>query len=261
MMPTPNPLQLDPHSPVPLYRQLREALQGALAGGHWDADQPLPSERELSEQLQVSRATVRQAIHELELDGWLVRKQGRGTFPSPVRIEQPLARITSFSENMRQAGIKASSRILTASLEPAIGAVARSLRLGSGGVVASIVRLRLANDQPLMLERAHLNYALVPGILEHTSALRGSLYDLLHSVYRLNFATGFETIEAITADAKLAKVLEVVRGTPILQTERLVLTDDGTPLEFTQRYGRADRCSFRVNLQGDNANFAYKQRH
>ena len=252
------PLHLDTQSPIPLYRQLRDVLQRALANGQWQDDQPLPSERELSEQLQVSRATVRQAIHELELDGWLVRKQGRGTFPSPVRIEQPLARITSFSENMQQAGIKASSRILTASLEPAVGAVARALRIGSSGVIASIVRLRLANDQPLMLERAHLNYALVPGILEHTSALKASLYDLLHNVYRLNFATGFETIEAVTADAKLAKALGVIKGAPILQTERLVLTDDGTPLEYTQRYGRADKCSFRVNLQGDNANFTVK---
>jgi GntR family transcriptional regulator len=249
--------KLDPSSPIPLYRQLRRNIQQSLSSGEWPNDSALPSERELSESLNISRATVRQAIQELELEGWLVRRQGRGTYPSPAKVEQPLARITSFTENMRHAGIVSSSKLLSTSLEPATGAVARALHLGTSGVVAVITRLRLANGQAIMLEKAHINYTLVPGILERN--LTGSLYELLHGTYRLQFAQGQETVEAILPEPWLSKALTLPRNTPVLYTERTVSTVDGIPLEYTQRYGRADKCSFRVNLEGDNANFTFKE--
>lgn len=248
--------QLDPSAAVPLYRQLREGLQRALSAGHWRDDQPLPSEREMSEKLSVSRATVRQAIHELELEGWLVRRQGRGTFPAPAKVEQPLKLITGFSQNMRQAGMNPGSRLIEARLEPATIRVARALRLPPGGAVAVVTRLRLVGDEALMLERAHLNYALTPGLLERD--LAGSLYETLTRAYRLHFATGEETVEAITADPRLAKLLGIKRGAPVLYTQRTVTTDTGAFLEFTERFGRADKCSFRVTLEGDNTRIGLK---
>ncbi len=248
--------QLDPSATVPLYRQLRDALQRALTVGHWRDDQPLPSEREMSERLGIARATVRQAIHELELEGWLVRRQGRGTFPSPAKVEQPLKRITGFSQNMRQAGMNPGSRLIEAKLEAASIRVARALRLPRGGAVAVITRLRLADGEPLMLERAHINHALTPGLLERD--LNGSLYETLTRAYRLHFATGDETVEAITADPKLAKLLGIKRGAPALYTQRTVTTDTGAFLEFTERFGRADKCSFRVTLEGDNTRIGLK---
>lgn len=258
MTPFPDVLfTLNPKAPLPLYLQLKEAILGGLHGGEWVEDKPLPSERELSEKLNISRSTVRQAIHELELEGWLVRRQGRGTFPVQAKVEQPLVMITSFTENMRQAGIKATSKLLSASLEPATGRVAKALRLGARGVVAVITRLRLGDDVPLMLERSHINYDLTPGLLERD--LSGSLYEVLHGAYRLNFATGEESLEAITAEPWLAKVLNIKRGAPVLYTERSVSTDSGAALEFTQRYGRADKCSFRVALQGDNTQITVKE--
>lgn len=257
-MPLPDVLHtLNPRAPIPLYLQLKEAMLGVLQKGEWGEDRPLPSERELSEQLRISRSTVRQAIHELEMEGWLVRRQGRGTFPVQAKVEQPLVMITSFTENMRQAGIRPSTKLISASLEPAEGRVAKALRLGPGGVVAVLTRLRLADGIPMMLEVSHLNYALTPGLLERN--LEGSLYEILHTAYRLRFATGQESIEAIVAEPWLAKLLQIKRKVPILYTERTVLTDTGAALEFTQRYGRADKCSFRVMLQGDNAQIALKE--
>lgn len=259
MRPLDTLLSLSPGTPVPLYVQLRDRLQEALQRGVWSEDQPLPSERELSQALGISRATVRQALHQLELGGWLVRRQGRGTFPATVKVEQPLVMISSFTENMRQAGITPSSTLLSARLEPATGRVAKSLGLGPGGVVAVLSRLRLADGVPLMLERSHLNYALTPGLLEHD--LSGSLYELLHGVYRLNFATGQESIEATKAESWLAKVLGIPRGSVVLFTQRTVATDTGTPIEYTERYGRADKCSFRVLLSGDNARVSLRESH
>ena len=248
---------LNPKVGTPLYVQLKEALLSLLHGGDWPEGQPLPSERELSEGLRVSRSTVRQAIHELELEGWLSRQQGRGTFLVQTKVEQPLEMITSFSENMKQAGIKAESKLISAALEPAPPRIAKALGIRPNSVAAVITRLRIADGLPLMVERSHLNYTLVPGILEKN--LEGSLYELLHSAYRLQFAQGVESLEALTAEPWLAKLLGIKRGSPVLYTERTVYTDTGVTLEFTQRYGRADKCSFRVTLHGDNTQITVKE--
>jgi GntR family transcriptional regulator len=257
-MPLPDALHtLNPSAPIPLYVQLKEAVLGVLQKGEWSEDRPLPSERELSEQLLISRSTVRQAIHELELEGWLVRRQGRGTFPVQAKVEQPLVMVTGFTENMCRAGIRPSTKLISARLEPAEDRVAKALHLGPGGVVAILTRLRLADGVPMMLEVSHLNYALTPGLLDRN--LEGSLYEILHDVYRLRFATGQESIEAIMAEPWLAKLLQLKRRVPILYTERTVLTESGAALEFAQRYGRADKCSFRVTLQGDNTQITLKE--
>jgi GntR family transcriptional regulator len=221
-----------------------------LSSGVWVSTYPIPSEREMTQTLGISRATVRQAIQALELEGWLQRQQGRGTFPVAQRIEQPLEGITGFSQNMQLLGLEAHSKLISAKLEPALPLVAKALRLPAGVPVAVITRLRLANNQPLMLERAHLNYGLVPNILEHN--LRGSLYQILTQTYRLDFALGEETVQAMLANNRLAKLLALEVGEPVLYTKRTVFISDGTALEYTERFGRADKCSFKVALSGNN---------
>jgi GntR family transcriptional regulator len=253
------PAPLDPKAPAPLYRQLRDRLQRALRSGEWDPQRPLPSERELVERFGVSRATVRQAIGDLEREGWLVRRRGKGTFAAGAVVEQPLARLSGFSEVMREQGREPGSRLLGAVLEPPGPAVARALGLGPGGVVAVVTRLRLADAVPLMVERSHLDYALVPGLLEHAPALTGSLYALLAERYRLRLHGGEEILEAAPAPPWVAKALGLRPGAPILYTERVVTTDAGTPLEVAHRYARGDLCRFRVSLAGDNARLALKE--
>jgi GntR family transcriptional regulator len=247
---------LDSNSPVPLHRQLRDAMFIVLSGGVWVSTHPIPSEREMTQTLGISRATVRQAIQALELEGWLQRQQGRGTFPVSQRIEQPLERITGFGENMKMIGLQAHSKLVSAKLEPAVPLVAKALRLSLGAPVALITRLRLVGDEVLMLERAHLNYALVPNILEQN--LKGSLYEILTKTYRLEFALGEETVEAMLANRRLAKLLDLGVGDPVLYTKRTVFIGDGTALEYTERFGRADKCSFRVALSGDNTQISLK---
>jgi GntR family transcriptional regulator len=248
---------LDSSHALPLYRQLRDSIQNLLSSGVWQPDTPIPSEREMTESLGISRATVRQAIQELELEGWLVRLQGRGTFPAAQRLEQPLRQITGFSQNMLAIGLEPRSKLISAQLEPATVQVAKAMRLVVGAPVAGITRLRFANDTPLMFERAHFNYALVPSILEQN--LENSVYEILTTTYRLKFARGEERIEAVLADTKLAHILGLKSGQAVLYTQRTVQTDDGTCLEYTERFARADQCSFHVVLEGNNSQFQVKK--
>jgi GntR family transcriptional regulator len=228
-----------------------------LRSGFWSDDSPLPSERQMTADLGVSRATVRQAIQELESEGWLLRKQGKGTFSNTAKVEQRLELLAGFSENMRAQGYEPSSKLLEIGLQSATDAVAYALKLLPGAPVVVARRIRLIDGEPLLYEICHLNESLAPGLA--TRDLTGSLYEILRTTYRLVLAGGEETIEAVAATPELAELLRVKPNVPLVYTERTVLTDKGQPVEFTQRWGRGDKSSFRVKLAAGNTMITMKE--
>lgn len=248
---------LDHRSPTPLFVQLKDVLLHGLRSGMWSEDQPLPSERQLTSELGVSRATVRQAIQELENEGWLIRRQGKGTFSSQPKVEQRLELLAGFSENMRAQGFEPTSRVLETGLTSASEKVARVFNQLPGWPVVTLRRVRLIDGEPLLYEISHINETLAPGLA--TFDLAGSLYHTLLNHYRITLAGGEETIEAVSADAELAELLDVEPGAPLVYTERTVVTDKGQPVEFTQRWGRGDKSSFRVKLSAGNTLITRKE--
>ncbi len=248
--------QLKSNADTPLYVQLKEWMLERIRNRSFDPAAALPSERLLMSELKVSRATVRQAISALEREGWVERQHGRGTFVNSQKVEQPAGRLSGFSENMRLAGLTPSSKLVSARLEDPGDRVANILNLLPGQVVAVLERVRLADDEPLMLERSFLNYRFVPRLLEHD--LSGSLYELLTAHYRLELSSGEESIEVLAADGTLGEKLNLDVGDAVLYTERLVTDAEGHLLEFAQRYARADKCRFRVTLTGHAADFVPK---
>lgn len=239
--------QLSPDTPTPLYQQLKAWIVASIRSGSWPPHTPLPSERTLTRELGVSRATVRQAIDDLEHEGWVVRRQGRGTFIAPSEIERPAAQPGGFSDRMRRAGHTPSSKLLSAQLEEPDDATARALDLIPGQVVAAITHLRLADGEPLLVERSHLPAHLVPRLLDQD--LAGSLYQLLTDRYRLDLHHGEESLQISKAGGWVAKALGIKKKRPVLYTERIVRSGDGVAIEFAQRYARTDRCRFRVKLE------------
>ena len=249
--------QLQSNGDTPLYLQLKEWMLERIRNRSFDPNAALPSERLLMSELKISRATVRQAIDALEREGWVERQHGRGTFVNNQKVEQPTGRLSGFSENMRLAGLTPSSRLVSARLEDPEDKVANLLNLLPGQVVAAIERIRLADNEPLMVERSFLNYRFVPKLLEHD--LSGSLYELLKVHYRLELSSGEESIEVVGADADLGEKLSINVSDAVLYTERLVTDVRGNLLEFAQRYARADKCKFRVTLTGRTADFVPKE--
>jgi len=104
-------LRPDDKQSTPLYLQLARNLEAAIHAGQWKSEQALPSERALSEQLSISRVTARKALEVLFAQGLIRRSQGSGTFITP-RLEQPLSRLSGFSEMLRLKGFVPSSQWL-----------------------------------------------------------------------------------------------------------------------------------------------------
>ena len=234
-------------SPVPLYHQIRTLLLQQIESGRLKPGDAVPTERELIDRYGVSRITVRQALNSLAVDGLLYRQPGRGTFVRRSRIEQELASLTGFSEEMIARGLTPAARLISTTMLQPDAATATSLRLAPGQRVFHMVRLRLADREPMAVDVTYLPSDLGENLLKCN--LDEALYALLEEKCGVELDWGDQAIEARLADDLTAKLLAIKKGMPILFMERVVYSVDGRPVEFTQTSYRADRYAYRVRLK------------
>ena len=140
----------------------------------------IPSERQLSADLGVSRLTVRAALDDLAREGYVVRRRGSGTYVQQPKIAQELT-MTSFSEDMRRRGMVPGSRTLSMETELAGARLGRLLHVSPSEEILVIKRLRLADGETMAIETLHLPKPLVPGL--ETKDLGGSFYELYRDRY------------------------------------------------------------------------------
>jgi GntR family transcriptional regulator len=217
-------------------------LRSQIEKGELRFGDVIPGERELSESLNVSRMTLRAAIDELVDEGLLVRQRGRGTVVSHVRINKQaqVAGFMSFSEEMRARGLEPSSRILAFKSEIADAAVAAQLDLTLGAQVILLKRVRLANGDPMALERCYVPYERFSTLLKFDLSKR-SLYDILENEFDTRPTMCQETVEAVALDAPEARDLHVKRGEPALLVTRVTRDARGNLIEAEQTLYRSDR--------------------
>lgn len=243
-MATPNfDFRPDAEAASPLYMQLSQALAQAIRDGHFQADEALPSERVLAEQLELSRVTTRKAIDRLVEQGLIVRKRGSGNYIAP-RLEQPLTRLTSFSEELHQRGFVPGSRWLARGFTPAAPDEQLSLELKSGERVARLERLRLA-DQVVM---AYEVSVLPQSVLPDPQAVEASLYTHLGDKAPVR---ALQHIRALNADTKLAGLLEVPVGAAVLFITRVGYLANNQAVELTHSYCRSDYYDFVAEMRRD----------
>ncbi|MBQ8557078.1 MAG: GntR family transcriptional regulator [Clostridia bacterium] len=228
-------------SASPLYRQLMLRLREDIAQGVYPPRSRIPSEQELCNSYQVSRVTVRKALSELTREGLLRRMQGKGTFVCAPRIQSDLHHVTSFTDACRAMGAVASTRLIQAHLTAPEPDVREKLQLTEAQAV-EIVRLRLADDQPVMLE-----VNCFP--LRYESLLREdlttSLYDMLHR-RDVEAAKGIHEISLCYATPQQARLLAVEPGTALLRLDQMIYDQHGAPLHTSHQIIRGDRFTFRI---------------
>jgi GntR family transcriptional regulator len=224
-----------------LRRRAWEGVAEAIRRGAYGPGGRLPPERELAERLDVSRSTLRLALHDLERAGVVVRRPGRGggTFVAAPKVERDLGSFAGLGEYIRRQGLVAGARVLAVALTSADASAAGALRLGPGEPVVAVTRVRLADGEPIALERSSFPADRFPGLAEQ--ALGGSLYDLLRERYGEAPSRAVERIEPVAADEETAALLDVPPGTPLLAIERVAYTQDGEPVEYATDLFRGDR--------------------
>jgi GntR family transcriptional regulator len=233
-------MQISRQDYTPIFVQISEAIRQQIERGELKLGDTLRSEREYAEQLGVSRMTVRAALDRLVNEGLLTRQHGRGTIVSANKINRSALGFMSFTEDMQARGLHASSQVLKFTSEVADSAIAAQLDLSAGARVIFLERVRLADGEPLALERVYLPFDLFPGLLEKNLAEQ-SLYAVLERDYDCRPSLADETVEAVLLNATDARVLGVARNSPALLARRVTRDDRGTAIETVHTLYRADR--------------------
>lgn len=233
---------------VSLYRQVEAELRDRIRTGESPPGAQIETELELMERYGVSRSTVRQALRELLSDGLLEIRRGLGTYVTTPRFEHLLGGFYSFSKEIESHGLQPVTRVLGLWTERADGATATALHLTPGVPVVALRRLRLAGDDPLVVETSCLPAARFTG-LESVDFSKERLYDTLTRKYGARPSRARETFEPVLLSAEEAILLDQRLGEPALRVERTAFDQDNAPIEFCRSTVRSDRYRYSVELR------------
>ena len=220
----------------------REPGRGADPVRGMAAGTRLPPERELCEQLDVSRATLRQALAELEARGLISRHQGRGTFVSRTRVDAAVDGFFTIGAALRSLGLALTTTVLAARWSmpgrpwPTSSACGRGT--GRPARAPPLGRRRAAaarDDRPAV--------GLLPG-LESADFAQRSLYDILREDHGRTVETATESLEPVIVTAREAATLAVPRQTPAMLFRRVSHDQTGAIVELSQLVLRGDRSRF-----------------
>lgn len=238
---------LDEKAPVSLYYQLKEILIKKIVENEWPINTKLPAERELCEIYSVSRITVRQALDAMESEGYLYRKQGRGTFVTAPKLVQRLGNFYSFSEEIKKMGAEPSTKVVGFNIIECDEKIAQNLEIKKGDLVYSIERLRLANKDPFAVETSYIPYSIVEGLTKEEVENRG-LYSTLQTTFNISPNEAVETFEAVLVNNDDVEYLKTKKHTAALRIERTTWAN-GSILEYCVSVVRGDRYKYRVFLK------------
>lgn len=229
-----------------LYMQIRRQLLADIRGGRYPENSRLPTERMLCQTYHVSRSTIRQTLACLKEDGLVYSVQGNGTFVLPQMFTQPLTKLYSFTDTLKSSNILIKNDIVSYDIVQADLLVARKTSYPEHTAFHRLVRLRSAEDYPLMLETTYLPCSRFVKL--NMQKLSGSLYEQLREKYGFHVDHATETFQAVLAGTKEAELLKLPSGTPCILLERFSY-EDGMLIEYTRSTVRGDKYVFRVELK------------
>lgn len=238
---------IDPSSPLPLYAQLESIFAGEIASGALPPGSQLPNEEELIERYGVSRTTIRQTIQNLVRRGLIEIRRGKGTFVLHPKITQELRELSGFVEDMQSLGRHASAKVLDKQTVPASEFVARQLAISAGTPVVRIQRIRLADHAPLSFDETYLPLEIGEKILENDLETE-PVFSLLEQKYDTPLVEAEYRLEAVAADATVARALGIGAGSPIFLIERTSYTSGHQPIDYEKLYYRGDQIRFVTRL-------------
>jgi GntR family transcriptional regulator len=235
------------NSSAPLYARVEDVLASDIADGTLSPGIRLPAEQSLIERFAVSRTTIRQAIQNLIRRGLIEIRRGTGTFVAQPKISQELTELTGFVEDMQALGRHASARLLDQQVVPANENVARQLALAVGTLVVRIQRVRLADKIPLSFDETYLPREIGEKIVENDLEAE-PIFSLLEQKYNTPLVEAEYRLEAVSADAAVARALGISIGSPVFLIERTSYSTGQRPIDHEKLYYRGDQIRFVTRL-------------
>ena len=219
---------------TPLYDQLKQILKDAIDQGVYKSGEKLPNESELCDLYGVSRITVRRAIQDLADEGFLERKQGKGTFVTRTKIARELVSIDGFTDFSKQIGKNPSKRILSLEEIKATAEIAEALHIAIGSPVLKLARIMSIDQQPFVLDIAHYSLDRFPNLMTHFTE-HESTYEVLKNIYKININAGSsKKVITVTPASKLeAEYLDCEIGETLFNIDKTVFDVTGVPIHIS----------------------------
>lgn len=229
------------------YLGVVQTIVSRIKAGTYQAGDLLPNQQALANELGVSRLTVKKALDGLERKGIIYKQSGLGTFVSsdiPIRskIDSPANVFTGLMELMKADNIK--SKIIKFSVGFPNKQIQKNLNLTSSEPVYNIIRLRLVDDNPLVIEHTYMPVNLVPNL--NTDILHSSIYNYIHQKLKLKFGHAYRKIKATKSDEYDQKYLAAKKDDPMLELEQIVWLTNGKPIEYSISRNRYDKRDYTI---------------
>lgn len=233
---------------TPLYVQLMEELETSIRNGVYKPGDKIMTEAEVAREYGVSLITVRKAVGSLMEKGLVVRKQGKGTFVTKPKYSRNMKKLQSFTEMCEQMGVKPGARVLENRLIAADKKVADRLGIEPGSNVVYISRLRLADGEPVQVEKSY--FPLKYAFLLEEDLNDGSMFECLKEKAGAKVASSEKMIELCRATAEEAALMDVKKGDYLLFVKSTAYDENGEPMYAGIQLINGDRFSLYVYESG-----------
>ncbi|HJF20418.1 MAG TPA: GntR family transcriptional regulator [Enterococcus columbae] len=229
---------------MPKYEEIANILRERILDGTYPVDSFLPHQTNLAEEFKVSRMTIKKAVNILTVEGLIYSKQGMGTKilnSSFWDKNDSLFRFNNYnglSSDLKDDKRTLSSQVILFTVEFPNETIASRLAVDTQTPIYHIIRLRLLDEQPFVLEHTYMPCDLVPGLTQEV--LLQSIYTYIHETLHIQFAGSYRHITADKPDDFDQKYLNCALTDPILQVEQVVYLENGRPIEYSRSRNRYD---------------------
>ncbi|HEY7096620.1 MAG TPA: GntR family transcriptional regulator [Terriglobales bacterium] len=228
---------------TPAYVRIQQSVRNQIQSDQLKPGDPVSSERELARQHGVSLMTARHALAILEREGVVERRPGAGTFVAPPRIH--FNKLMSYTEQMGSRGLAPRTKVILARIIEDEHEVAARLGLPGEGRIVKIERVRHSANEPFALETCYLPANDFAGLLDLPLA-RTSLFDTLEHDYGVEIAYADEEVDATVAEGRVAQLLDVPRGAPLLRIRQVIYSSNSKPVIYVVGFYKSERHSLFV---------------
>jgi len=223
---------------TPAYQRIRSIIWKRIEAGQLKPGDVVDSERELAKIHRVSLMTARHALTSLEREGVVERRRGAGTFVAPPKIH--FNKLMSYSEQMASRGLVAGSELLCSKIIDYEPEIAARLAVTPNHRLVKVERLRHAANEPFALEVCYLSAEEFGGLVSAPLG-KGSLFSILERDFGVELAHADEEVDATAADTRIADLLSVPRGTPLLRIRQVIYSTKGKATIYVLGFYRSDR--------------------
>lgn len=228
----------------PLYLQLEEQIAALMHDKHLSPGMTLPPERQLAEQLGVSRSTIQNSYNGLRARG-LIRGAGRhGSVVQPSAEAPGMDKLRGFTQEMKELGRTPSTRVLERGVQ-SDRSMASLFGLPSNAQFLRLVRIRYGDDQPMTVESAWYSLDVAPmlGAADVETTIYGQL-----AAAGLALSYCDQTVEATMANDFESEVFGFSAPTPCLLIKRRSYIETGAMVEYVEGLFRGDAYIYKLRL-------------